>query len=352
MCLLLLCVTRGEDVDPADFEEKVVQDKYVWLVEFSSSMCGSCQEFAPEWEKLTGQLKRVRTMHVSIDDDAGKALAQDLGVLEEGIPNVKLFMKAGDASSATTLLKGGDGSARQLKLALKPLLKGLDKEGGDGKYLKGEGGLLWVKSDGQCVEHKWCQTNIPRSADDQPHDNCGGWMEACPCTCLGFVVPEGAEPASASSRPPKPDEPARKVYLGKHIGAIVDSLRKYDTFVAADEKVWLLEFYSGRSGESKQFSRTWEALASGLKRVQAGTVDIDTVGGRAIADKLNVMKQGLPNVQLLHRRDAEPTVLMAGELRKKKALRAALKPHLADLEKDDLGNFLKAEDGDPAPDEL
>ena len=86
--------------------------------------------------------------------------------------------------------------------------------------------------------------------------------------------------------------------------------------------------------------------------MQAGTVDIDTDGGRAIADKLGVMEHGLPNVQLLHRRDAEPTMLMSGELLKKKALRAALKPHLADLEKDDLGNFLKVEDGDPAPDEL
>ena len=194
----LICVfltsAIAEDVDPAEFEATVVQDKYAWLVEFSSALCGSCKEFKPEWEKLSSQLKRVRTTHVSIDEPAGKKLAEDLGVMEEGIPNVKFFMKAGGAGSATTLVKGEPSSARQLKLVLKPLLKGLEKEGGAGRYLKGEGGLLWVKSEGPCIEHKWCPDNLPRDADDRPHENCPGWFASCKCTCDGAKISKITSP--------------------------------------------------------------------------------------------------------------------------------------------------------------
>ena len=343
----------AEDVDPLEFEKTVVQDKYAWLVEFSSAMCGSCNEFKPEWEKLSSQLKRVRTTHVSIDEPAGKKLAEGLGVMKEGIPNVKFFMKAGGVDSATTLVKGEASSARQLKLVLKPLLKGLEKEGGDGRYLKGEGGLLWVKSEGPCIEHKWCPDNLPRDADDRPHDNCPGWYASCKCTCDGINLAKDQKPAGSDVSPPKPGEPARKMYLGKHVGAVVDSVRKYTKFVESDPRVWVLEFFSSKSGESKVFSRTWEALTVGLKRIHAGVVDIDTEGGRALAEKLGAMQDGLPSVRLLYQKDGAAAKLMSGgELKKKKALREAIKPLLADLQKDDLGYFLKAEEGDPAADEL
>merc|ERR1719453_2963821 len=56
-------------------------------------MCGSCQEFTPTWKKLAGMTKgEIETYKVSIDKPDGVALAQDLGVLEKGIPNVQLYL--------------------------------------------------------------------------------------------------------------------------------------------------------------------------------------------------------------------------------------------------------------------
>ena len=66
-------------------------------------MCGSCQEFAPVWDTLTKKLKSIKTGKVNIDTKEGLALAQKLGVLEEGIPNLQLYYKKG---SVTSLMSG------------------------------------------------------------------------------------------------------------------------------------------------------------------------------------------------------------------------------------------------------
>lgn len=84
------------EIDPEKFSEQVVGDDKVWLVEFFSSMCGSCQEFSPTWKKIVHKAKTVMKGEVNIDTPKGMALAQKLGALDEGIPNVRMFSRMGD----------------------------------------------------------------------------------------------------------------------------------------------------------------------------------------------------------------------------------------------------------------
>ena len=74
----------SDDLSAADFDNTVLKDDRVWLVEFYSPMCGSCTEFAPTWEKISASMKSVATGKINIDIKEGMELANKLGVLEEG----------------------------------------------------------------------------------------------------------------------------------------------------------------------------------------------------------------------------------------------------------------------------
>merc|ERR1712046_532258 len=76
-------------IDGTNFKEKVADSNKVWMLEFYSDMCGSCQEFAPTWSEVDKLAQgKVETGKVKVDDSAGAELAEKLGVFEEGIPNV------------------------------------------------------------------------------------------------------------------------------------------------------------------------------------------------------------------------------------------------------------------------
>ena len=55
------------------------------------AMCGGCKEFAPTWEKLAASMKSIVTTKVNIDNAGGMEVAKTLGVLDEGVPNIRLF---------------------------------------------------------------------------------------------------------------------------------------------------------------------------------------------------------------------------------------------------------------------
>jgi hypothetical protein len=115
---------EAKDLDAGAFQETVVNDDRVWLVEFYSPMCGSCSEFAPTWNKIETAMKSIATgtqliacvelsrlvMYfilftgkINIDDQAGMKLADSLGVLEEGLPNIRLFASR---DKGTSILQG------------------------------------------------------------------------------------------------------------------------------------------------------------------------------------------------------------------------------------------------------
>ena len=69
----------------------VVVSDFATLVVFKSGMCSSCQEFEPEWKKISDHVKGVRFASIDIDKPFGMKLARSFGVLDEGIPNIRIF---------------------------------------------------------------------------------------------------------------------------------------------------------------------------------------------------------------------------------------------------------------------
>ena len=104
---LLVTYGRGDlTLSTEDFSKEIVKDDRVWIVEFYSAMCGSCKEFTPTWEKLEFSLKsKVVLGKVNIDDQNSMKLAQSLGVLDEGIPCIRLYTSKSD-DKGFTLMSG------------------------------------------------------------------------------------------------------------------------------------------------------------------------------------------------------------------------------------------------------
>mmetsp|Transcript_7771 Transcript_7771/g.13084 ORF Transcript_7771/g.13084 Transcript_7771/m.13084 type:complete len:142 (-) Transcript_7771:155-580(-) len=121
----------GGDIDPARFDELVLKDTRVWAVEFYSPMCGSCTEFAPTWATLESKFKSIESGKINIDSKEGLAVAQRLGVLDEGLPNIRLF----DAQQSSSIMAGDAKPAKELMALLKKKIKGLSRRD-DGYYLK------------------------------------------------------------------------------------------------------------------------------------------------------------------------------------------------------------------------
>ena len=86
-----------------EFESQVMFDKRVWLVEFYSPKCSSCNEFAETWKDLSENMISVMSMKIDIEDKNYKEILEKLNIFEEGVPNVKLF--AG-TELGTSILKG------------------------------------------------------------------------------------------------------------------------------------------------------------------------------------------------------------------------------------------------------
>jgi hypothetical protein len=60
-------------------------------------------------------------------------------------------------------------------------------------------GTLNASGCAASTEPRWCQTNLPPSADGTLHENCHTWEKDCPCTCtpLESEAPASSEPATA-----------------------------------------------------------------------------------------------------------------------------------------------------------
>ena len=104
ICILLSLIAVASAVtviDPAQFDEQVVKSDHAWLIKFYSKMCGACNDFKPTWKKVTGKLKDFSFGEISIDDKAGMKLAEKLGVLDEGLPNVRMFYQNGDKNGVS-----------------------------------------------------------------------------------------------------------------------------------------------------------------------------------------------------------------------------------------------------------
>ena len=86
------------ELSAATWQSTVLDSPWVWVVKFHSKMCGSCQEFKPEWEKLADSVEGLHWGELNVDEKANVPVALSLGVLKEGIPNIKVFNLASEPS--------------------------------------------------------------------------------------------------------------------------------------------------------------------------------------------------------------------------------------------------------------
>ena len=105
LLLAALCVLRAasNDFDMTSFKSNVIDDERVWLVEFYSTMCGSCKEFSGVWSKIEASMKSIETTKINIDHPEGMEVAKALRVLDEGVPNVRLLNSKTNSNGVTVM---------------------------------------------------------------------------------------------------------------------------------------------------------------------------------------------------------------------------------------------------------
>ena len=82
----------------------------------------------------------------------------------------------------------------------------------------------------------------------------------------------------------------------------------FDALVAASPEAWVLEFSSPRCGTCRELAPLYAAVAERLGgAARFGEVDIDTEGGMALARRLDVLEEGVPNVRAWARRGGPAT---------------------------------------------
>ena len=76
-------------------------------MKFYSPMCGGCQEIQPEFEeaKKVYEMMGIKTIVVNIDNYDEMQFANQLGVLEEGLPNIRMFFEEGN-TNGISIVKG------------------------------------------------------------------------------------------------------------------------------------------------------------------------------------------------------------------------------------------------------
>jgi hypothetical protein len=128
---------KAEILNVNNYEEKVINSKEAWLIEYYSERCGTCQEFSPIWESATNKIRKLRIGKVNIDEKSGMELATKNKILDEGIPLVKFIY--GNRGENITIM-AGDSVDEQVFLAIikRYVLKFLGKTKSEGIYYNRE----------------------------------------------------------------------------------------------------------------------------------------------------------------------------------------------------------------------
>jgi len=132
----LHAVRLSADLTPENFENEVITDHRVWLVEFYSPMCGSCKEFTPVWKTMEDHLtSKVMTGKINIDHKEGQKIAGAVGALEDGIPALVLFASLGDSKGVSLKIAEADMTKSNILKVLKKKIRDFATEA-SGHYLK------------------------------------------------------------------------------------------------------------------------------------------------------------------------------------------------------------------------
>jgi len=90
LSLISLSLQADVNLNNSNYKEEVLDSHEAWLIEYYSEMCGSCKQFSPIWDSTVKNIKKLKIGRVNIDDKLGMELAKQMGVLNEGIPCVRL----------------------------------------------------------------------------------------------------------------------------------------------------------------------------------------------------------------------------------------------------------------------
>eukprot|EP00295_Goniomonas_pacifica_P010170 CAMPEP_0175844372 /NCGR_PEP_ID=MMETSP0107_2-20121207/21608_1 /TAXON_ID=195067 ORGANISM="Goniomonas pacifica, Strain CCMP1869" /NCGR_SAMPLE_ID=MMETSP0107_2 /ASSEMBLY_ACC=CAM_ASM_000203 /LENGTH=118 /DNA_ID=CAMNT_0017158763 /DNA_START=96 /DNA_END=452 /DNA_ORIENTATION=+ len=116
----------------------MINSNEVWVVEYFSSRCGSCKDFAPKWEEAAERLQkeaRVNVAGFNIDEKPNMKHAEKSGYLSAGIPSVRVFTKHGDSKGVEIDTDVGTIPADELYSKVLEVLSGREKND-KGKFLK------------------------------------------------------------------------------------------------------------------------------------------------------------------------------------------------------------------------
>ena len=87
----------AKDISGNDFDEKVLQNKKIVLVDFWAPWCGPCQSFLPIIDELAAEISDAEIFKINVDENS--ELAQKFGVMS--IPAIKIFKNGKMVDEAT-----------------------------------------------------------------------------------------------------------------------------------------------------------------------------------------------------------------------------------------------------------
>eukprot|EP00936_MAST-01D_sp_MAST-1D-sp1_P000066 g66.t1 len=126
-------------LDVYNFHTEVSNANEAWLVKVSSSMCGTCQQFAPTWAAVVQAFgKEINMGKIEIDSADAMKLAEQLSLLSKGVPQLVFYGDVDDAN-AKTLMAGQALAHSDVSAMLGDELQKLEKAA-SGKALKAGAG--------------------------------------------------------------------------------------------------------------------------------------------------------------------------------------------------------------------
>ncbi|XP_043916149.1 protein disulfide-isomerase A6-like [Protopterus annectens] len=75
-------------LNPSNFDQKVLQSRSIWLVEFYAPWCKFCRNLAPEWKRVAAALKGIIKVG-AVNSEKHHDLSERFGV--KTIPTIKVF---------------------------------------------------------------------------------------------------------------------------------------------------------------------------------------------------------------------------------------------------------------------
>lgn len=84
----------------------------------------------------------------------------------------------------------------------------------------------------------------------------------------------------------------------------------FETEVIDSNYIYLVKFFSSMCGSCKEFEPVWNTVVESVaKKVKTGKVNVDKKDGLKIAEKLEVMEDGIPSLVLFTSKGAVPLKL-------------------------------------------